>query len=952
MSPLEQLAEYGQSIWLDYIRRGMTRAGDLARLARVDGIRGVTSNPAIFQKAIAGSDDYAEVLRALVTDPALDAKQVYERLAVEDIQEACDVMRPVYDSSERRDGYVSLEVSPSLARHTEGTVAEAVRLWDAVDRPNLMIKVPGTAEGIVAVEQLIARGINVNVTLIFAQAAYEHIADAFIRGLEARAEAGGDVAGVASVASFFVSRIDTEVDRRIEALVPTAEDPNVRGKLDSLRGKVAVANAKAAYAIYERTYATGRWRALASKGARPQRLLWASTGTKNPAYSDTLYVDELIGRDTVNTVPPQTLDAFRDHGRVSHTLVEEVELAYDILSRLEQVGISLDEVTDLLLEDGLVLFEQAMDGLLATIASLQRRARGPRVTQHALALGDDLADRVRAAGKRWDETNGTQRLWDRDASLWTGADEDRWLGWLDIISAQRQQPNVFKQIAADVKKGGFSDVLLLGMGGSSLCPDVLARTHGPSKSGKAWPRLRILDSTVPAQVAATEAAIDLSKTLFVVASKSGTTLEPHAFMHYFLGRVARVLGEAEVGSRFVAITDPGSALETFATEHAFRKVHHGVPDIGGRFSAFSHFGMVPAAMMGIDVATFLEEADRMQQACRPGSAALDNPGVALGLVLGEAALAGRDKLTLVATPAIASIGAWIEQLVAESTGKQGKAIIPVDGESLTEPTQYGADRLFVYLRLRSTPDATQDLEIAALEDAGHPVVRIELDDVDALPQELFRWQIATAVAGSVMGLHPFDQPDVEASKVATRAMTSAYEQTRSLPAEAPLWSGEGISVHADARNAAALGRRDSLSAWLRAHLGRVQAGDYVAIVSYVEMNEAHERLLRRSRLRIRDAKHVATCLGFGPRFLHSTGQAYKGGPNSGVFLQITAAHARDLDIPDHRYGFGVIADAQASGDSSVLAERGRRLVRVHLGTDVVAGLESIDRALADALTGG
>jgi transaldolase / glucose-6-phosphate isomerase len=955
MNPLEQLADHGQSIWFDYIRRGMTRDGGLARLVTNDGVRGVTSNPAIFQKAIAGSDDYAEVLRTLVADPTLDAKQVYEHLAIEDIVEACDVLRSVYDSSGARDGFVSLEVSPSLARHTEGTIAEAVRLWEAVARPNLMIKVPGTPEGIVAVERLIARGINVNVTLIFAQSAYEAIADAFIRGLEARAEAGGDVANVASVASFFVSRIDTEIDRRIDSLVPTAEDPNVRGKLDSLRGRVAIANAKAAYAIYERTYATGRWKALADRGARPQRLLWASTGTKNPAYRDTLYVDELIGRDTVNTVPPQTLDAFRDHGRVAHTLVADVELAYDTLSRLEQVGISLHEVTDLLLEQGLVLFEDAMDGLLATIAGLQRRARGSRVLRHTARLGEALTASVDAAATRWDEGECTRRLWDRDATLWTDSGEDRWLGWLDIVQAQRQQPNVFKQVAADVKKGGFEHVLLLGMGGSSLCPDVLSRTHGASASsksgkGKAWPKLRILDSTVPAQVATSEQAIDLEKTLFVVASKSGTTLEPNALMHYFLGRAARVLGETEVGGRFVAITDPGSELEALAKTRGFRKIHYGVPEIGGRFSALSHFGMVPAAMMGIDVAAFLEEADEMVQACRPGTAARENPGVALGLVLGEAARAGRDKLTLVATPAVASFGSWLEQLVAESTGKQGKAIIVVDGEPVAPPDHYGDDRLFVYLRLRSTPDATQDLAVEALETAGHPVVRVELDDLDALPQELFRWQIATAVAGSVMELDPFDQPDVEASKRATREMTSAYERTRSLPAEAPLFTEDGLSLFADGRNADALGRHESLVDWLRAHFDRVRTGDYVALLAYLEMNEEHEHVLGRIRSRIRDAQKIATCLGFGPRFLHSTGQAYKGGPNRGVFLQLTCDHPRDLDIPEHRYGFEVIVRAQASGDMTVLAERGRRLLRVHLGAEPAQSLRALDEALAAALS--
>ncbi len=932
------LTAAGQSIWLDYIRRGMTRSGELAQRVRDEGLRGVTSNPSIFRSSMGGSDEYRDALAQLARDAERTTKSVYETLAVEDIREACDALRPVYDGSERTDGFVSLEVSPRLSRDTEGTLAEAQRLWAEVDRPNLMIKVPGTAEGIVAIEQLIAAGINVNVTLIFACDAYLDIAGAYIRGLQSRVEAGRPIEHVASVASFFVSRIDTAVDNRLDALgTPDAL---------ALRGKIAVANAKQAYRAYQDLSRTEAWQALAAKGARPQRLLWASTGTKNPEYSDVLYIEELIGPDTVNTVPPKTLAAFLDHGTVATTLTQGVDEAQSQLRQLEALGVSLTDVTDQLLDQGLRAFEDAMDDLLATVAQQQRAVRGVRLDRLRASLSPELSAAVAETATRWTTQGHTARLWAKDASLWTAGPEARWLGWLDIVDGQLRDTAHLRAFAADVRDAAFTDIVLLGMGGSSLCPDVLAKTFGGRLGGGDMPRLRIVDSTVPAQVRRIHDDLDFRTTLFVVASKSGSTLEPTVLMEFFLDRARAALGDLAT-KHFVAITDPGSKLEAFAQEHGFRTVLYGLPEIGGRFSAFSNFGMVPAAGMGIDTDAFLSEAKVMVDACRLPEA-LHNPGVHLGIVLARAAQAGQDKVMLLTSAGIGTFGAWLEQLVAESTGKHGQAIIPIDGET-PRTRGNGDDRLFVYLRLGSTPDPAQDRIADAWRDAGHSVVQIDLDDIDALGQELFRWQIATAVAGSVMGLDPFDQPDVEASKIESRKLTAAYEETGRLP-ELPLrWQGDGVAVLADDTNAQALGGSD-LDGWLRKHLDRLQPGDYFALLAYVDMNDAHELELQAIRNAVRRAKSVATCLGFGPRFLHSTGQAYKGGPNSGVFVQVTSDDAEPLPIPGRKVDFGVVKSAQAAGDFQVLIDRERRALRIHLGPDVQAGLRHLRAAFERALS--
>ena len=951
-NPLKELLAYGQSVWLDYIRRNLFTSGELVRLVKEDGLRGMTSNPAIFEKAIGGSTDYAQELQELSKRKDLDAKGAFEILAIKDIQSATDILRGVYDESKKRDGYVSLEVSPTLAHKTQETLEEARRLWKAVGRGNTMIKVPGTAEGIPAFRQLISEGININVTLLFAQDVYEQVAWAYIEGLEARAKSGADISGMASVASFFVSRIDTLVDSILDEKLKDPKLPSDKqALLRTLHGKVAIANAKLAYQAYKKIFSGPRWEALAARGAQTQRVLWASTSTKNPAYRDVLYVEELIGPDTVNTIPPATFDAFRDHGRLRASLEENVDEARRTMENLERAGISMKKVTDQLTDEGVKLFDEAFTKLLAAVQKSLQRPPATGVKNLSYALPAELDTAVKSTLEDWKKNNKVQRLWARDASLWTNSDESHWLGWLGIAEEQAAQREQFARIAADIRAAGFTHALLLGMGGSSLCVEVLKLTFGRIGG---HPEFFVLDSTDPAQVRAVEQKVDLAKTIFIVSSKSGSTLEPNIFKQYFFERVKQTVGAAEAGKRFIAITDPGSKMEQVAKTDGFRHVFYGVPSIGGRYSALSNFGMIPGAIQGVDIPRFLDRAEEMTHACASSVAADQNPGVVLGAILGTAQRTGRDKVTIYTSPAISDLGAWLEQLLAESTGKQGKGLIPVDREEIGQASVYGNDRVFVYLRHDASADARQDAAVTALEKAGQPVIRIVVPDVYDVAGEFFRWEIATAVAGSVIGIDAFNQPDVEASKIETRKLTSEYEQKGSLPPESPIVADAGILLYTDPKNAAALkqaaGNDTTLAAYLRAHLNRLNAGDYFALLAYIQMDDAHEAALQKIRHAVRDKKHVATCLGFGPRFLHSTGQAYKGGPNSGVFLQLTCDDPADIAVPQQKYTFGVVKAAQARGDFQVLADRGRRALRVHLGADLAGGLAQLQKAIEKALS--
>jgi transaldolase / glucose-6-phosphate isomerase len=947
MNPVKALEQHGQSVWLDFLARGFVVKGDLKRLIDNDGVKGVTSNPSIFEKAIGSSNEYDRAIAAALNSGDRPIAELFELVAVEDIQLAADVLRPVHDRLKGADGFVSLEVSPYLAMDTKGSITEAKRLWKHVHRKNLMVKVPATPEGLPAIRQLIGEGVSINITLLFSRKVYVQVAEAYLTGLEKYVAGGGDPSHVASVASFFVSRIDSAVDKLLDEKIAQANDPSEKERLAALKGKVAIANAKLAYQEYKHLFAGPRWEKLKAKGARPQRLLWASTGTKNKDYSDVLYVEELIGADTINTMPPATLEAFRDHGKLRDSLEENIEDASRILAELEKSGISLDAVTADLVKDGVKLFADAADKLYGAVAHKRAAVLADGIDRQQLALGGSIAKAVEKSTEDWRASGRIRGLWQHDKSLWTGTDEDKWLGWLH--SAEKADIADYEDFAQRVKGQNFTDAVVLGMGGSSLGPEVLAETFA-SKPG--FPKLHVLDSTDPAQVRHLQASINIAKTLFIVSSKSGSTTEPNVMKDYFFAQVSKAIGADKAGHRFIAVTDPGSSLEKVATRQGFARIFHGDPTIGGRYSVLSPFGLVPAATAGIDLRALLKHTLSMVRSCGADVPPHENPGAQLGLAMGHAGLEGRDKVTILSSKKISDFGAWAEQLIAESTGKEGKGLSPIDGEPLGDVALYGQDRFFIDIRTEGENDSAHDEKLTALEKAGHPVVRIVMKSVDHIGQEFFRFEIATAVAGAVLGINPFNQPDVEDAKIKTRELIAAFEKTGALPLEKPVMASARADIYTDEKNAAALrraGANGDLGSWLKAHLSRSGEGDYVALLAYIERNHAHIEALQDMRLEVRDKRHVATCAEFGPRFLHSTGQAYKGGPDSGVFLQITADDAKDLAIPGQRASFGVIKAAQARGDFDVLTERGRRALRVHLKGDLEAGLKELDTAIHNSL---
>jgi transaldolase/glucose-6-phosphate isomerase len=947
MNPVKALENHGQAVWLDFLARGFVAKGELKKLIDTDGVKGVTSNPSIFEKAIGSSDEYDGAIGHALKKSDRPVADLFEHLAVEDIQHAADVLRPVYDEMKGHDGFVSLEVSPYLAMDTKGTIAEAMRLWKDVHRKNLMVKVPATPEGLPAIEHLIGEGISINITLLFSQKVYIEVAKAYLGGLEKLVANGGDPSHVASVASFFVSRIDSAVDKQLDKRIARANDPHEKERLAALKGKVAIANAKMAYQEYKQLFSGARWEKLAAKGAKPQRLLWASTGTKNKDYSDVLYVEELIGANTVNTVPPATLDAFRDHGKPRDSLEENIEEASGVLTELDKSGISLDAITDELVKDGVKLFADAADKLYGAVAHKRATVLGAAIGAQKLALGAGLEKAVEKSTEEWRASAKIRKLWHKDKSVWTNDDENKWLGWLD--SAAKADIADYEDYARRVKGQNFTDAVVLGMGGSSLGPEVLAETF-PKKSG--FPKLHVLDSTDPAQVRAMEKAVDLKRTLFIVSSKSGGTTEPNVMKDYFFAQVSKAIGADKAGHRFIAVTDPGSSLEKVATRQGFARIFHGDPAIGGRYSVLSPFGLVPAATAGIDIRSLIHHTLAMARSCGADVPPHENPGVQLGLAMGLAGIEGRDKVTIFSSKKVADFGAWAEQLIAESTGKEGKGLVPIDGETLGDVSVYGDDRFFIDLRTESESDTAHSAKLGALEQAGHPVVRIVMKSIEHIGQEFFRFEMATAVAGAILGINPFNQPDVEAAKIKTRELTAAFEKSGALPAEQPVISTDAADLYTDEANAADLrraGADGTLESWLEAHFSRIDAGDYVALLAYIERNADHIDALQAARLAVRDQRHVATCAEFGPRFLHSTGQAYKGGPDSGVFLQITTDDAKDLAVPGQKASFGVIKAAQARGDFGVLTERGRRALRVHLKGNLAEGLKALDSAIQQAL---
>ncbi len=905
---LAALVAAGTSPWLDQIRRSLTQGGELRRLVEEDSLRGVTSNPAIFEKAILGSPDYDDQIENLARGGAL-ARAIYQDIAIQDVQDAADILRSVFDETGGQDGFVSLEVDPDLAFDSDRTIAQAREYWERVDRPNVMIKIPGTTECLPAIEQAIYEGVNVNVTLLFAVEAYATVAEAFIKGLERR-HAGGQGLDVHSVASFFVSRVDSEVDKRLEEL----------GRED-LRGQAAVANARAAYQRFEEIFHGERFAALRAAGAAVQRPLWASTGVKNPAYSETKYVEELVGPDTVNTMPMQTLLACAERLEARGETVREDPAR--VLDALAEAGIDLDDVTDTLLRQGIDAFVTPMEKLLAGIEAKREAIFTGRPETIDSSLPDELEPLIAELIKRAQDEQVARRIWSKDDTLWGPAGQpevaDR-LGWLNAHETYAEHVDDLEAFTQQAIADGYTDALLLGMGGSSLAPEVLRLSFGECQHGCL--RLHVLDSTDPGAVLAHERAVDLEHTLFIVSTKSGGTIETLSLFEHFWS-------ERPHGEQYVAITDPGSSLQALASERGFRRTFLNDPDVGGRYSALTFFGLVPAALMGVDVERLLDGAGVAAEACTAYHASEGNSGLWLGVSLAALAMQGRDKLTFVVDDPIASFGLWAEQLVAESLGKLGKGIVPVTDEPVGGPDQYGEDRVFCYLRDNENPSESLDEAVKALAAAGQPTVTLSAGGPEDLGRIFFFAEFATAVAGWALGINPFDQPDVQAAKDMTGQVLEQVAQSGELPA---LDAADDDALHA-----------------LIATAG---PPEYVAILGFVTPSAEFDMAIMELRAVIRDMTSATTTFGYGPRYLHSTGQLHKGGPPEGRFLVLVHDGPEDVEIPARPFAFQTLKNAQAVGDLRTLRARGRAAERVRLdGEDPAAAVTALTAKLKEILNG-
>ncbi|TCK80679.1 bifunctional transaldolase/phosoglucose isomerase [Albibacterium bauzanense] len=908
------LLDYGQSYWLDNLTRGKIINGEIKERVTEQGLRGITSNPSIFSKAFTSGDEYDNQIEKLAKE-GKTSQEIYEALTVSDVQNACDILLPVFDASMGTDGFVSLEVSPYLARDTQGSMIEARRLYQAVNRVNCYIKIPGTREGVPAIEEMLYEGVNINITLLFSIENYEAVALAYLRALKRRLKEGKSLSNIVSVASFFLSRIDVLVDQILSHYIISSDNPDADSRPDLLMGKAGIASAKLAYKRFKEIFQGKDWEELVEKGANIQRVLWASTSTKNKLYKDVLYVDSLIGKDTVNTLPEETIEDFNDHGSLKKDAIEEnIEEAYQVFDQLERMHIDLKFVTQQLENEGIQKFMDSYNSLIEGLEVKRLKALGDHVPTQEIALAGLDAKPVYAS---LDELHFGKRLFKQDPNLWKKDKEQikeisERLGWLSLPEDSMKKLDELNAFAQQIKTEGFKHVVLLGMGGSSLCSEVVKESFGTADG---YMELIVLDNVDPMAILEVEKNIDMVKTLFIVASKSGTTTETLSFCKYFFEKL-KATGKVKPGNNFIAITDNETALVKTAKEYKFRKIFVNPSDLGGRYSVLSDFGLVPMALTGIDIGALLQSAQRMQTSCNPTIPANKNVGISLGTILGLSSKAGRDKVTFVLSNSIKSFGLWLEQLLAESTGKEGKGLIPIQGESLGTPEVYGKDRIFVHIILTSDDNSEDTKKISLLEKAGHPVIRISLHDKLDLGGEFYRWEVAVASAGIVMGINPFDQPNVEESKENTRKLLKIQVSKGDLKNTAPTRETEDI--------------RGSIHTFLL----QAKANDYIAILPYFLLTESRKELLQSWRKKIRDSFKVATTLLEGPRYLHSTGQLHKGGPDSGLYILFTGESEEDVLIPDEEYSFATLGLAEAIGDLKSLNDKGRRTIHIQLGKNI------------------
>lgn len=913
MNKSKELYQLKQSIWFDNIGRNLIENGWLKEQIEKEVIFGLTSNPSIFKKAITNGTDYSMDIQSM-SWAGLDTKSIYERLVIEDIQSVSDLLYPIYEGTNQVDGYVSLEVDPENANNPNLTIEEAKRLWKLVDRKNLMIKVPATRAGMPAVKELIASGINVNVTLIFSVDRYLDVVDAYFSGLEERIKNNLPIDQIHSVASFFVSRLDVKIESKVMDIVKSGKISE--NEVQPYLGKLAILNAVYAYEEFNIARNSERFKKIAEKGGNIQRPLWASTGTKNANYSDVLYVEGLILPDTVNTVPPNTLNAFLDHGKSEVVNYSAGKSEFRNLENiLKDIGVNFEEVWIELEDEGVGAFISAQEDLLEAIKNQH---------DHFLSSLGGLSSQIEKRMETIKSEDFPTKFFALDAALWTKKTSEvdevlHRLGWIDAPELSGAIIDEAEELLEGLEKDGFTHALVIGMGGSSLAPEVFSKVFKDGeKLRERGLALSILDSTDPIQIDEKTREIPIEKTLFIISSKSGTTAEVNALLAYYWKLVEEV-NEKSAGKHFVVITDSGTPLEKLGLEKGFRKIFNADPNVGGRYSALTAFGIVPLVLAGIDGRQFFNAADRMRIKCSHLTPIEKNPGFALGSAITEAYFDNRDKVTILTDPAYYAFGSWLEQLVAESSGKSGKGILPVDREPIVSAADYSNDRIFYYLRSSGELDGLVD----ALIDLNHPVIVSNSDNKFNLAAEIYKWEIAIAAACSFIEVNPFNQPNVQESKAITHGMISAYKKNPILEEGNLLFSNSEYSVYGKMEKEKSV--KETTEKFFT-----VNAGDFISINAFLPRIEAYENILQHLRKYLLDTYSVPVTLGFGPRFLHSTGQLHKGGKNNGIFLVISQGAPIDFEIPGEGMNFSVLEKAQALGDMQALEKNNRRVLRIHL----------------------
>ena len=941
MNTLINLLSYGQSYWLDNLTRKKITSRELQKRVDEQGLRGITSNPSIFNNAISNSNDYDEQIASLVKKGE-SLQQIYNALTVTDVQDACDILSPVFEQSGGIDGFVSLEVPPYLARDTKGTMKEARQLYKAVGKQNCLIKIPGTAEGVPAIEQMLYEGININITLLFSVERYAEVAQAYIRAIERRLSEGKPVNHIISVASFFISRIDVLTDQLLgQHIIPFKENKNSR-RTNLLSGRAGIATARLSYQRFKQIFSGDSWKKSEDKGAHVQRPLWASTSNKDPLCNDLRYVETLIGKNTVNTIPDETIADFADHGSIKKDTIEQgLEQANELFDELKKTGIDIDFVTWQLENEGIGKFTDDYYKLINNLADKRTKILATEASTQQVSCGK-LQKEVIAAYKYIDEKQTGRLLFAEDPSLWKEDTEEikkisHRLGWLVLPDQSEKNTEMIISFSSKIRAEGYLYAVLLGMGGSSLCSEVSRETF---KKSQGYLSLFVLDNTNPAAILELEGKIDLDKTLFIVASKSGNTEETLSFFRYFYDQLQKK-NKINPGNNFVAITDHDTPLIKIAEDYKFRKVFINPPELGGRYSVLSDFGLVPMALMGIDINALLSGAKQMKNCC-DGIPSANNPGISLGVVLGICQKYGRDKVTFVLSPSIKSFGYWLEQLLAESTGKEGKGLIPVNGELPGAPEVYGNDRIFIHMALSNDNNEADEQKLKILEEAGHPIVRIKIENKIELGGEYYRWEIAAAIAGVVMGINPFNQPNVEESKKNTSVLLEGWSKSSDFEIPAPLFKTENISIYGGKRTEQlATVHYKSEGDLINGFTSLASPNDYIALLPYCLMTDSRTKILQTWRQWMRDTLKNATTLLGGPRYLHSTGQLHKGGPDTGLYIILIGDVEKDLSIPGEKFGFATLHHAQALGDFRSLDDKGRRVIRIHLGKNIDAGLNAL-----------